>query len=498
MKAENAGRGVLYIALAKLYFMIAGYAIYFVLPRLLPTKAAWGDYLLVIGLVSVIDNVIVTGTIQSVSRFTAQGDVSDDAVKKSALLVQLLIGGGIAVAYFLAAPLIAQLERDDSLVNLYRLSAGIIFCYSFYAVFVGSLNGLRFFGKQAALDAGFATLRAISILGFAALGYSVMGAIGGFVSAALLILFISSFWVGFPRKSDDSIPEKTIADYMGRLFLYTLTLNLMIRVDLFLLKRNASLIVDMDNAALAAKAGSELAAFYGTAQSLAFIPYQAILAVAFVIFPLVSRSTFEEDIETTRTYIRQTLRLSLVFVSAVASVLIANPSTLITIPYPTDYQLAGPALRILALGMVAFSMFTIINTILNGAGKTMPTILSGAVGLGVSFAANSLIVPMASSSTHALELAAYCSAGAMFIALVLATFLLWKQFKAAFPIMTLFRVLIALIIVVAIGHFTPNMGKLMTMLESIGLFILFMGLLVVFREFNAEDRAKFLRVFIKR
>jgi hypothetical protein len=122
MKDDAVARqpGVVYIAFAKLYFMVAGYAIYFTLPRLLGESAAWGNYLIVVGLVSVIDNVIVTSTIQGVSKFTARGDASADAIKRAAIRIQSLLGGGVALVYFLLAPAIAGWERDPSLSGMYR------------------------------------------------------------------------------------------------------------------------------------------------------------------------------------------------------------------------------------------------------------------------------------------------------------------------------------------------------------------------------------------
>ncbi len=148
--SNSAGRGVIFIAAAKLYFMIAGYAIYFTLPRLLGSVAEWGEYGLVIAWVSVIDNVIVTGTIQGVSRFTARGDAGADAVKRTALRMQVWLGGGIAATFCLIAPLLASFENDPALTRPFRISAGIVLCYSFYAVFVGSVNGLRQFGGRPA------------------------------------------------------------------------------------------------------------------------------------------------------------------------------------------------------------------------------------------------------------------------------------------------------------------------------------------------------------
>ena len=45
------------------------------------------------------------------------------------------------------------------------------------------------------------------------------------------------------------------------------------------------------------------------------------IAVTFVVFPLVSRSTFTDDRETTKRYIQVTLRYSLIFATAIGVVM---------------------------------------------------------------------------------------------------------------------------------------------------------------------------------
>ena len=497
--AVTAGRGVIFIALAKLYFMVAGYAIYFTLPRLLGTEVLWGNYLLVVGLVSVIDNVIVTGTIQGVSRFTAQDDSLAQAVKRAALKVQLVLGCSITAAYLIAAPYIAEWERDPGLASLYRLSAGIMFCYAFYAVFVGSLNGQRQFGRQAALDVTFATLRAAAILGFAAAGWGVAGAVGGFVAAAAVILVASASWVGLPLDTGGAtFPMGRIWRFMLRLFLYTLCLNLVMRVDLFLLKRVAGTLGSGEAGQTMAEMASAYAGYYGTAQSLAFIPYQAILAVAFVIFPLVSRSTFEEDLTATRSYIRQTLRFSLIFAAGVAVVLMANPEAVINVPYQDRYRVGGAALRILAGGMVCFSMFTIINTILNGAGHTRDALISGVVTLVTASVANGLLIPASSSPTAALTVAAWATTGAQALGMVVSALLLYRRFAASFPLATLVRVLIAMAVAMAVGWVWPEHSKLVTLVECVAVMGAYYLVLVLVREFTAKDLDSFRRVIFRK
>jgi stage V sporulation protein B len=490
----TAGRGVIYIALAKLYFMVAGYAIYFSLPRLLGSEVLWGNYLLVVGLVSIIDNVIVTGTIQGVSKFTAQDDTLADGVKRAALKVQVVLGGGLAALYVGSAPLIASWERDPGLTSLYRLSAGIMLCYAFYAVFVGSLNGLRRFGRQASLDVSFATLRAALILGAAAAGWGVAGAIGGFVSAAFIILVVSVVVVRLPR-GEARFPAREIWMFMLQLFVYTFALNMIMRVDLFLLKRLVGELSGLTDVVARAELASAFSGYYGTAQSLAFIPYQAILAVAFVIFPLVSRSTFEDDLATTQAYVRQTLRLSLIFVVGVAVVFMANPEAVIAVPYPAKYRIGGPALRVLSAGMVCFSMFTIINTILNGAGRTHLTIISGVTTFGLAAVSNWLLIPHAGTPEDALVWAAYASSASMAVGMILSAALLYREFRAGFPALSLIRAALALAAMLGLGTVIPEVSKLVTLGECILIFVAFFVVLVVTREFKAEDVAKFKRVF---
>ena len=55
------------------------------------------------------------------------------------------------------------------------LAGLIVGGYSFYAVFVGTANGLRQFHKQAGLDITFATLRVAGLLGMAMAGSASIG-----------------------------------------------------------------------------------------------------------------------------------------------------------------------------------------------------------------------------------------------------------------------------------------------------------------------------------
>ena len=89
--ATNAGKGVLYIAVAKLYFMIVGAVIEFRLTAIL-SRTVFGAYGVVASVVSPFNNVMVTGSIQAVSRFTAQRPETARAVEAAGLRMHLWVG----------------------------------------------------------------------------------------------------------------------------------------------------------------------------------------------------------------------------------------------------------------------------------------------------------------------------------------------------------------------------------------------------------------------
>jgi stage V sporulation protein B len=302
--------------------------------------------------------------------------------------------------------------------------------------------------------------------------------------------------VGLPRRAQP-FPIGMIVRFMLPLYAYHLALNLLMGVDLFLLKRLVGAFATEAGVDAQAKVASVHAAYYYSLQYLAFIPYQAILAVAFVIFPLVSRSTFENDLSTTQAYVRQTMRLSLIFVAGVAVVFAANPDAVIHVVYPSHYRIGGPALRILSVGMVCFSMFTIINTILNGAGRTGLAILCSLITLAAAAGANQVFIPMAATAEDALVHAAWATSGAMLLGMLLSTALVYRCFSAGFPLASILRIIIAMAAAFAVGCFVPERSKLVTVAECVLVLVVYAGVLVALREFKSEDVARFLRVFAR-
>jgi stage V sporulation protein B len=491
-QAVSAGRGVVYIAFAKVYFLVAGAAIEFGLARIVGPYL-YGAYSVVAAWVSNINNVMVTGTIQAVSRQTTAAPERADDVKSAGIRMHLVIGLPLAILYSALAPVWARLVHDPEKTGLFALSGGIVAAYAFYTVFVGSANGVRAFHKQAGLDITFATLRAGGILGAALVGLGVWGAVAAWVAAAGAILCIAAVWVGPPR-SLRAGEVRPMATFLGGVALYLILINLLMSVDQLLLKRLSTEWFHAHPDLIAVgKDASDMAdqqvGFYRAVQNLARLPYQLLIAATFVVFPLVSRSTFEHDLDKTRGYIGTTLRYSLIFSALMGAVLAANPTALMLVPYGAAYAVGGPALAALALGNVAFAVFTISGTILNSAGRTRDAVIVALVTLAASTIALWVGIPRAAPGETMLLVCGAATASAMLVGAAASGWLLWRRFGAFIPVLTIVRVGVATVAAVAVGRVLPAGGKLVTLGEGVACAAAFLGVLVATGELRRADLA---------
>ncbi len=494
---RTAGRGVIYITLAKLWFLLTGYALIFGLPRILKWSAGgdeeagqalFGAYKIVFMGVSFINNGIITGIIQSVSKFTSEDESSADAVKRSALKIQGTLGVAIALIYVAFAGVLANVLGSPELAYLFRLSAGVIAAYSCYAVFIGSFNGKMQFNRQAAFDVVYATVKTCLILGLAAAGFEVLGTVMGFLGASIVIAIAAFFVAGLGARG--TFPARRYLPFAATLFLYTFVLNLVMSLDLFLLKGiTASLAVESGMTQEAASLASKtLTGQYGGAQGLAFIPYQAIISIAFVAFPMISKVTFADDTQKTRAYVRKTLRMSTILIVGLAAVFAALPTQSLGLIFEPEYKVASDALGILSLGIAAFGVIVVSNTILNASGNVWRSMLVVGLTLLAVVVGVVVMVRHVGFGPESLAATATGTAVGMGIGLVISGISVYRRFGTFWPLLTVLRVCVAAGIMIAVGRFLlPDAGKLVTLAECLLVFVSYFVLLIVFREFKKED-----------
>jgi stage V sporulation protein B len=490
-RAVEAGRGALFIGFAKVFFMVAGAAQKLLLARFVGAEV-YGQFSVVNNAISIVNNTIVQGTIQSVSKFTAEDDSHIQPVKRAGLVVQSFVATLVGLSLLLGAPLLADWLSAPGYVRWFRVVAAIPMLYAFYSVFVGSANGQRKFRLQASFDVGFSATKTVLLLGGAVLlarmgGSPVTGAFLGFIGAAVVILAVSAMKVGLPIGSE-RFPASKLMAYMAGVVGYTLLINLALNSDLLLLRRFAG------DAAEQLRADS-LAAAYDAVRTLALLPYQALLVLTFVIFPLVSRSTFVEDRESTRVYITQTLRYAILIGATMAVVLAARPGVVLSIAYPkAAYSEGANALPVLAAGVLVLALMSVCGAIINASGR--PRIMVGlmSVTVAVSVATAFVLVRTAPPGAQMLLASATATTVGNVTGLLLALVYLKKQFDAGPPLATVLRVAAAAAVAIVAARVFPSGGKLMGLVTLGVVGLVFVAALIILRELGPADAAKLKKI----
>jgi O-antigen/teichoic acid export membrane protein len=377
--ARVAARGVLASGGSNLVFLVSAFAVHLALPRLLESKHLYGVYGVVFSFVNVLVAVVFQGALQSVSKLVSEDESRASDVQRAALRIQLLVSGGLALACFLAADLIAYLQRDGSLAPYYRIAMlGVPFA-ALAAVFLGLLNGRKRFLTQAALDVGFAVLKAAFLLTPAAIGWSLTGVFGGLSAMAVVMAGVAA-WVGArPGGSRSASMDRNLIQLMLPIMGYTLILNVVPVIDLWMLKFLGGT--------------PDAIADYTAAQVVSRVPYIAALSIASVSFPFVSQAVAQGDAALASKSVSAALRYGLIVLGGCAAVLAAAANEVIVIPYPESFRSAGALLVWLAVDMVFFGLFSIAASILTASGRARLVLWLGLAVAGFQLLACAILIP---------------------------------------------------------------------------------------------------------
>lgn len=473
-----AGRGTIYISIAKVWFMVSGYGIYFALPRLLSTEQ-FGLYQVVISFASIVNAVVVTGTYQTISKYVSQEQHKADSVKLAGLKLQILVGGGISLAFFLSAPLLAWYMKDPRLLEYFRIASAITLFYSFYSVFAGYFNGQKKFLAQAGLDMTYSTLKVVFIVALAWLGYGVAGSVAGFALAAAGVLAISALVAGKGDRKGDVKPADLFR-FQAYLLLSILVINSLQKADVILVKALSPGGVE---------AASRAAGLYGGAVNVANITYQLIISISFVIFPLVSEATFREERERTAVYISNTVRYTLMIMAGVATIFSANAIRILRIIYPSDYQAGAAALVFLAYAAMFYGLLYVMTTIISASGRPLLTLSIAAIALAADVAMDYALIP-----ARGIQGAAIGATIAMVVAVTLSGAYLKSKYGRVIPPLPLVRIIAASAVVYGLSLFIPLGSKVLSLAELAVLPVVYAVVLIVLGELGKTELAALKKI----
>jgi stage V sporulation protein B len=490
--ARTAGRGGLAIAGAKVSFILFGFVQQLLLPILIGVDG-YGAVAVVFAAVSVVNNVIVATGIQGVSRaVSSAAPERADLVFRKTLLIHVALAMIVSAAFAGLAGAITAFVNAPHIEEPLRISAAVVLLYGIYAPLVGAINGRRRFLEQAALDVGYGALRTSAIAASAVLFIrlnksGVLGVIVGFVAAAALIVPVALARTGTGKSGPISTPRTSdhIA-FLLPLIVGQTFLNLLLQTDFFLLRRFIGAAAGTGPAAV--KAADELIAVYRGAQLFAFLPYQILMSITFILFPMLARARAENDAAAIRNYTRTGIRLGILATGLMCGAVSALAPHVLHLAFPEKIWMnGGDTLRLLSLGLGAFAILGITCAALTSLGREREA--AGLTASTVAFVALAcrLLVPEAELGPPMLIATAAATSCAVTFAALIGAFRLARVAGGFVAPLTLARGLVALTVAVLVGSRIPWMGRVFVPFQAMLVGGIYLAVLVVLRELDKRD-----------
>ncbi len=495
--AAKAGKGGVAVLGAKVWFILAGFVQQPLLKWAIGLAAYGALSGRVLGAANIVNNVVVAASTQSASRAVAQSKGHEAEALRLALRVHVPVAIVLAIGFACASPLVAWFQHAPHVTVPLAVASAIVLAYGLYAPLVGYLNGRGQFVRQASLDVLFATLRTIGLVGagvlFVRLGMSgPLGAVVGFAGAAILILLVALRWTGVGRPGAPStIP--TVRAYLGALLPLALTqffTNALMQQDTLLLGRFLA-----EGAATAGLVGQtatdradEWVGVYRACQLFAFLPYQLLLALTQILFPMLAQAKADGDASAVERYVRSGARLGAIATGLFVAVIVAMPGTAIRVAYGADVATRGAStLRMLVLAQGLFALLGLANTVLASLGKERLAATITGTAAAFAVALGFLLVPGAEFGEPMLQRMAMAVAIALASALVVATVFVRRTAKAFVPVATAVRVVLAIAPCVVLGVFVPTVRPILSPLPAAAAAVVYLVVLAITREVRRDD-----------
>lgn len=489
---STLAKSALWVTFSEILFNLSGFIIHSLLGRFLG-PADYGRYGIVITLTTMVIILIGNGIPTAMSKYISEYFENNlrmvKKIKKQAVLLQLIIVGGITILFFVSVPLICWALNDPTLIPLFRISTLIIPAFAAASFYFSYYTGLHQFNIQATLK----TLRSIFRIVFVvALAYfwKVEGSIVGYIIAPglvfLVAFMIDKFYIEpqldkkIVNEKDSPIefPWKKLVNYAWQIVIFFLAYELLISIDLYLVK---ALLND-----------DHLTGIYNAALTVGRIPYYIFYAMTVFLLPMVSKSTSENNHEKTAKILGNSLRIMLVLLVPMIILMSVFARPILLDFYGAKYIEGAYAMSILEYGVGFLTIFYVMSFALNGAGKTKIVMLISIFGFFVNTLLNYLLI-----KKYGITGSAIATTVTSFIIMLWMLYYLWKYFGVLIKIKSLLKIVIAGSLMYA-SSLLFSKGEIAFLFWSIILFAFYLVVLVALGEIKKEDWQFIKKSFTKK
>lgn len=460
-------KGALYIGFSSIVFILSGYVINVWLGRYLG-PIYYGDYGVIISLMSVVNLIQLSGIPHAVSKFIAEDESKTDAIFNSGLYLQGLVGILIGIFYFLFADVIASILKDRTLIPYLKESALIFPLYGIYAAYTGFNNGKNNFTKQAVMNI-FYSLGKLLVIFILVLKFHLYGAIAGFILAPVLGTIPGLY---FSKNRKIFFPFKKLIYFSLPLIGFALFSTLLQSIDLYFIK---ALIQNKENTG-----------FYTASQNIAKISLFGLSAFSIVLFPSISKSVSSGDDQKTRNLISKSLRYMLMLILPLSFFTSFASKQIIEVLYSKAYLPAANPLSVLCIGFAFATLFNVLANILSGAGFPKIPLYISIAGLIITAILCYLFIPI-----FGIIGAAWATTLGSLLTLFSSGYFVFMKFNSLVSPLSLIRIFIASSVIFLLPGIQAS-GVISLLILLFAYLIINLLLLLLLKELTQEDKKMFL------
>lgn len=486
MRKQTVASSILWLTIAEIFFNFSGYIIHSFLGRMLG-PADYGRYGLVVTLTTMIIMLIGNGIPTAMSKYISGLFESQPGlvlnIKKKAAFLQFFLIGIVTVIFYLSAPVLAFLLRDQTLTPLFRISSLIIPSFAAASFYLYYYIGIHRFNLQSTLKIVRSFARIFFVIGLAYF-FGLKGSISGYILAPATVFLtawlIDKIYVDrqFTKDSKEIFEWRKLINYAWPVTLFMIFYEMLISLDLYLVK--------------GLLASDYFTGIYNASLTVGRIPYYLFYALTLVMLPSISRTTAQNNHEETKRIMVQTFRLMLMILVPIILLMVIYADPLIGLFFGANYALSVLPMQILVVGVGFLTIFYVISFALNGAGKVRIPMFIALFGMIANAVLNYFLIARFGITGSAIA----TSSVSVIITLIILYYSL-EYFGNFIKIKKTIKVIFAGFLLFLFSFIFPPQ-KWFFILWSLILSGIYLGALFLMKEFTREDFDFFRKIIFKR
>jgi len=463
-------KGIIYNLFSRIIFILGAYIIHIYIARLLGPDL-YGVFGVCIAIITICYVFLNNGVRQIVSKSSAKFPEGAQYFLKKGLTVQLAMAVILGFTIIVFAQNIASLFNDSDLVKPLYLTGIIITIQSLYFVFTGVLNGLKKFGYENAVLSTYGFTRAAGAILLVYLGFEVMGALTGFLTASItaVILGIILTW-NLGNKKYHTIKIRTILKSSIPIMIIFGGITFIMNFDLLSIKHFLS--------------SGQYSGYYTSAAAISKLSYWFLFAFGSVVLPFISTGLYKNNGQQIKKYVVGTIRYSLLSILPIAVLFFIYSEEIVTFVYGNNYEPAGKILGALIWGLISLGLLSIFSHIMIGIDKENIMVRYSLLGIIICFFLNITLVPRFGMIGGAISTTLAGSFVALITYIYINRYLEININKAS-----IVKTLLALLVLLPISFFINELN-MSFIFKAIVLYFIYCVFLLGSKEIKREDRDK--------